>query len=64
MRHLLLIDNSIKDLAVFQTAINYNNDSIVFDFSTDTLATLQTKLSTITHNLHYNFKTNWDNESR
>ena len=45
MRHLLLIDNSIKDLAVFQAAINTNTDSIVFDFATETLATLQTKLS-------------------
>ncbi len=45
MRHLLLIDNSIKDLKVFQGCINTNTDSIVFDFATDTLATLQTKLS-------------------
>jgi alpha-tubulin suppressor-like RCC1 family protein len=45
MRHLLLIDNSIKDLAVFQGCINNNTDSIVFDFATETLATLQTKLS-------------------
>jgi alpha-tubulin suppressor-like RCC1 family protein len=45
MRHLLLIDNSIKDLSVFQAAINTNTDSIVFDFSTETLANLQTKLS-------------------
>jgi len=45
MRHLLLIDTSIKDLAVFQGCINSNTDSIVFDFTTETLATLQTKLS-------------------
>ncbi len=45
MRHLLLIDNSIKDLAVFQGCINSNTDSFVFDFATDTLDSLQTKLS-------------------
>ncbi len=45
MRHLLLIDNSIKDLAVFQGCINTNTDSIVFDFASETLDSLQTKLS-------------------
>ena len=54
MRHLLLIDNSIKDLAVFQGCINSNTDSIVFDFSTETLANLQTKLSAF--GLHRQFQ--------